>query len=535
MRDSVYRFTLDIHDIESQVQIVAKKNDVARKIYATLMEEGKPYAIESGCLAVLMMKKPDGTILFNDCYIVNSGSVIAYDFTEQTTSAEGLCECEIRIYDTDGNLITSPRFTMIVSENVYEDGQIESTNEFISLKEAYVGANNMDIDAEDGTITITRKDGSKKTVFESTDGYIDVPTEEEIEEVRNSIRDIVDVQQSVDADLTSIHSQITEINNDIDTVNGQIGGISEELIAVNGSIENINNAIEGIDGNILSINNSLEDKQDKLIAGTNIVISEDGRTISSIGGGGGGSTVSMEDVADGGVKLIVDGEYRVIAKESELPTSEDRSRWDGKMDQVTLASVATSGSYNDLSEKPSIDSELSGTSTNAIQNNVVYDAINALNENAASLDASIKKNESDISTINGNISTINGSIETINGDISTINGDISTLNSKLSSTEIATPIVEFSTTIKEVTNPQSGFAWQATEDCFVVLYSSDTGVINISILVDNVTVHSRVVSSTVNRGVFSIYVGKGQTVSLNMGNNFIGKLTAYPLKKIRLI
>ncbi len=47
----------------------------------------------------------------------------------------------------------------------------------------------------------------------------------------------------------------------------------------------------------------------------------------------------------------------------------------GKSD---LATVATSGSYNDLSNKPTIDSSLSTTSTNAVQNKVVKSAVDTL-------------------------------------------------------------------------------------------------------------------------------------------------------------
>jgi hypothetical protein len=38
----------------------------------------------------------------------------------------------------------------------------------------------------------------------------------------------------------------------------------------------------------------------------------------------------------------------------------------------SLADVATSGLYNDLSNKPVIDTALSSTSTNAVQNKVIY-------------------------------------------------------------------------------------------------------------------------------------------------------------------
>lgn len=59
--------------------------------------------------------------------------------------------------------------------------------------------------------------------------------------------------------------------------------------------------------------NGLKDKQDKLIAGQNIVIGADGKTISATG-----SSVVMTDNADGGVDLTVDGTTKTLAKESDL-------------------------------------------------------------------------------------------------------------------------------------------------------------------------------------------------------------------------
>lgn len=47
-----------------------------------------------------------------------------------------------------------------------------------------------------------------------------------------------------------------------------------------------------------------------------------------------------------------------------------------KADTSSLATVATSGSYNDLSNKPTVDSSLNTSSTNAIQNKAVATALN---------------------------------------------------------------------------------------------------------------------------------------------------------------
>lgn len=60
------------------------------------------------------------------------------------------------------------------------------------------------------------------------------------------------------------------------------------------------------------------------------------------GGGGGGITVETDPVFS--------------ASPAASITEEKKAEWDSKMDKVTLAAVATSGSYNDLSNKPTIPS-----------------------------------------------------------------------------------------------------------------------------------------------------------------------------------
>lgn len=122
MRDSIYRMTLDMHDIASQVQIAVKQYDTARSLYITLMENGKPFTISDGCRAVLSIVRPGNTVLLDDCIIRLSDSVIVYEFNIQTTQVIGINECELKIYGLDGDLLTSPRFTMLVNDNIFNDG-----------------------------------------------------------------------------------------------------------------------------------------------------------------------------------------------------------------------------------------------------------------------------------------------------------------------------------------------------------------------------------------------------------------------------
>ena len=121
MSNSVYKFTLDIHSTQSQISLPVVLGDTSRSLLISLSENGNPYVLEDGSMAVFTAKKPDDTSLFNSCVILNN-RIVQYDFTNQTASAAGLVDCQLRIYNTNETLIASPRFSMVVdSEVIYDD------------------------------------------------------------------------------------------------------------------------------------------------------------------------------------------------------------------------------------------------------------------------------------------------------------------------------------------------------------------------------------------------------------------------------
>lgn len=127
-----YKIFLDMHDISTQTSLAAKQGDTGRRIIVTLTERGVPFTIGENCTAVFTAKKPDGNIVFNNCTIENN--IICYTFTPQTTAVAGKLDCEMRLYDADNFLITSPRFNIIVAAAVYNDGdEIESRSEVTTL------------------------------------------------------------------------------------------------------------------------------------------------------------------------------------------------------------------------------------------------------------------------------------------------------------------------------------------------------------------------------------------------------------------
>lgn len=132
MNNSIYRISLDIHDTSSQVSLRVKRGDTARSIYITLTENGKPYKIAEGCSANFEAKKADGNFIHNACRI--EGNTIIYDLTAQTTAAVGATECEIALFDEQGEKLTSPCFIMVVEDTVYNGEEIVSTPEADALK-----------------------------------------------------------------------------------------------------------------------------------------------------------------------------------------------------------------------------------------------------------------------------------------------------------------------------------------------------------------------------------------------------------------
>ena len=130
MTNSIYKISLDTHDHGSHVSLKAKKGDTGRLLYITLMDGSKPYVITNECRAVFTAKKADGNILYNDCSII--GNTICYAFTPQTCAAVGKAECEVKLYGSENKLLTSARFSLMVEDTVYSDGDVVKSSGEIS-------------------------------------------------------------------------------------------------------------------------------------------------------------------------------------------------------------------------------------------------------------------------------------------------------------------------------------------------------------------------------------------------------------------
>ena len=128
MNYSTYRFSLDIHSTQSQVSIPVTLGDTGRVWCISLTNGGSPFIIEDGCLAMVSIKRPTGTFLEEFCTIENN-TTIKYAFAQNTAIVDGIHDCQVTLFDAEGQKITSPRFSMVVSERVVNRDDINISDD----------------------------------------------------------------------------------------------------------------------------------------------------------------------------------------------------------------------------------------------------------------------------------------------------------------------------------------------------------------------------------------------------------------------
>ena len=130
MNHSTYRFSLDIQSTQSQVSVPVMLGDTGRVWRISLTNGGSPFPIDDGCLAMVSIKRPTGTYLEAFCVIENN-TTIKYEFAlnEATAIVEGIHDCQVTLFDAEGQKITSPRFSMVVSERVVNRDDINISDD----------------------------------------------------------------------------------------------------------------------------------------------------------------------------------------------------------------------------------------------------------------------------------------------------------------------------------------------------------------------------------------------------------------------
>jgi hypothetical protein len=137
MNSSKFTMTLDLHKSQSQYSISARVGDTNRKLLINLTDGGVPYKIPEGCYAYVSIKRPNG-VPFEDPCAIKDSTVIEYQFREGTAAMAGIHTCDLTLCSLEGEVLGSPKFTLVVNDRAVKDDTLDTSTEPWSIINAAV-------------------------------------------------------------------------------------------------------------------------------------------------------------------------------------------------------------------------------------------------------------------------------------------------------------------------------------------------------------------------------------------------------------
>ena len=346
------KINLDCLRKDSQAIINAKVGEAnGRKVVFTLYEGRTAFFVPAEATVIFRAQKPDGTILYNNC-VIDDGKV-EYTITSQTVAVAGVYACELQIV-SDGRIIYSPYVTLNVMDNLYADTEVESSNEFTELENALNKIPPLEVIYS----KYTKPDGG-------------IPKSDLAQDVQNSLSKADTAQEKLIAgkniNIAADGKTISAIS-DMDDVIGYFrvtltergDGLytgSKTFAQVKAEIES-NKRFMRIDGYdyvfiVTNVSNTIiefvgmidgtagwlwvgvaSDERWEIVPEVRVTLDEHNRLADDIG-----NTLN----------LTTTDKSNLVAAVNEVKQAAD-----AKANAADLAPVATSGSYSDLTDKPTI-------------------------------------------------------------------------------------------------------------------------------------------------------------------------------------
>lgn len=135
--DSIDNLRLDLNRESVRGVIYVRIGDTrARTIHISLASNGTVVDLSNAIFCELIIKKPDD----NECDqpMVRYGNELQYTFRTQDINVPGECKCQVVVTFEDGGIITSPEFSVVVSDTVIDPEHEKSTNEYTAISQILV-------------------------------------------------------------------------------------------------------------------------------------------------------------------------------------------------------------------------------------------------------------------------------------------------------------------------------------------------------------------------------------------------------------
>ena len=272
--------------------------------------------------AILFIENPDGVDSVSSAKI--EGNAVTFYLEEEHTQFVGVSRMQIRLFDQDGCVVTLPHFTFEIRENIYGDDDIKFKNVVLIDKDgsAIVTEGGQMLDVGDlmlmGVEAIypeSQKEISSlpyKGEFNGAERLL-VQDEEGAKQIR--LQKLVDTLHSIGL------SDVARSGNYEDLTN-------KPNLSIYATTQNLETKVDKVSGKGLSTNDYTNADMEKLRSLTNSDVN----------------------------KAYVDAQLVKKANASHTHSEYLTEHQDisGKVNRTELATVATSGSYNDLTNKPTI-------------------------------------------------------------------------------------------------------------------------------------------------------------------------------------
>jgi hypothetical protein len=223
MNHSYYSITLDVKAIQSQVTLPVKQGDTTRGVYISFVDGGEAYIIEGDCFAVFKGEKSDGSELGNYCTIEDNK--IIYPFTPETVSSPGVIACEVSLYNTKEELITSARFSIFVDSRLVGSENYKSSSEYTILEE-YLAEVKRNEEARQNALATVIDENSTHEQYASAQA-----TYEYGQKVKNELIESVDTELDENSENPVQNKAIVNYLTEI------LGAIGEELERLDDEID----------------------------------------------------------------------------------------------------------------------------------------------------------------------------------------------------------------------------------------------------------------------------------------------------------
>lgn len=330
--------TLDFTISRLQNIYSSQDDNDSRYIVIALSDNGKPYTIPDASVLYLKISKPDGKFVYIDendskhLYRNNDGT-ISILLSEQATCVPGICETELQVIN--GNeILTSQKFNIVVRKSAVSYDEIESQIETNVIKNinAHMSTKSS-IDGTVGHVSLTDSISSNSTTTAATANSV------------KKLNDLVSEKYQLKGEYATLENVNSSYNNAIKYTDLKISKLNLNSAAEKGVISStspsyISSTYDYVpDMSVLAYWNGAYDKNGKSYL-----------AYCNKGAFGDVVTKNMTDLSGIFLKKENGNDF----------TTEEKNKLNGIADGAN---------------KTTVDNTISGTSTNPVQNKVIYDAL----------------------------------------------------------------------------------------------------------------------------------------------------------------